>query len=75
MVCRWPCKSSSGRSVIRTLLRWCPALITVSLIDSLDLTQVLAKDAYKAQLATEQARFARLMRDKQYASARTCCCV
>lgn len=35
------------------------------LIDSLDLSQVLSKDDYKTQLATEQARFARLMRDKQ----------
>ncbi|MGP3791695.1 polyphosphate:AMP phosphotransferase [Pseudomonas sp. B392_1p] len=36
-----------------------------SLLNSLDLTQVLSKDHYKAQLATEQARLAHLMRDKR----------
>ncbi len=36
-----------------------------SLLSSLDLTQALSKDQYQAQLATEQARLAHLMRDKR----------
>ncbi|HWV08475.1 MAG TPA: polyphosphate:AMP phosphotransferase [Pseudomonas sp.] len=35
------------------------------LLDSLDMTQQLAKDEYQEQLATEQARFSGLMRDKR----------
>ncbi len=35
------------------------------LLDSLDMTQALEKDAYKAALASEQARLAVLMRDKR----------
>jgi polyphosphate:AMP phosphotransferase len=35
------------------------------LLDSLDMSQVLAKDDYEEQLAIEQARLSRLMRDKR----------
>ncbi|MHA6493794.1 polyphosphate:AMP phosphotransferase [Pseudomonas borbori] len=36
-----------------------------SLLDSLDMTQALAKDDYNKQLSTEQARLSGLMRDKR----------
>lgn len=36
------------------------------LIGRLDMQQVLEKDAYKKQLVTEQARLARLLRDKRF---------
>ncbi|MFJ2331770.1 polyphosphate:AMP phosphotransferase [Pseudomonas helleri] len=37
----------------------------LSLLDCLDMTQVLEKDDYKEQLVTEQARLSGLMRDKR----------
>ncbi|MET1078277.1 MAG: polyphosphate:AMP phosphotransferase [Pseudomonas sp.] len=36
------------------------------LLDSLDMRQALAKDVYEAQLASEQARLSRLLRDKAF---------